>query len=73
MHIFMLLCSKVLSHDELDKLKEHIILMCHLEMLFCPLCFTVMVHLMVNLVNEAKFGGSVHYRWMYPIKGYDHF
>jgi len=66
-----LLCSKVLSHDELDKLKEEIILiMCHLEMLFPPSFFTVMVHLMVHLVDEAKFGGPVHYRWMYPIERY---
>ncbi|XP_020968062.1 uncharacterized protein LOC110267222 [Arachis ipaensis] len=29
-----------------------------------------MVHLMVHLVEEAKLGGPVHYRWMYPIERY---
>jgi len=68
---FKLLCAKVLSHDELDKLKEEIFLiMCHLEMLFPPSFFTVMVHLVAHLVDKAKFGGLVHYRWMYPIERY---
>jgi len=71
---FKLLCAKVLSHDEVDKLKEEIVLiMCHLEMLFPPSFFTVMVHLMVHLVDEAKFGGPVHYRWMYLIERYYNF
>ncbi|WJX51928.1 hypothetical protein P8452_38084 [Trifolium repens] len=29
-----------------------------------------MVHLVVHLVEEAKLGGPVHYRWMYPIERY---
>lgn len=59
---FKFLYAKVLSYDELDRLKEHIILtMCHLEMLFHPPFFTIMVHLMVQLVDEAKFRGPVHF------------
>jgi hypothetical protein len=27
-----------------------------------------MVHLVVHLVEEAKLGGPIHYRWMYPIE-----
>ncbi|XP_020960860.1 uncharacterized protein LOC110263615 [Arachis ipaensis] len=37
-------------------------------MLFPPSFFTVMVHLTVHLVEEAKLGGPVHYRYMYPIE-----
>jgi len=33
--------------------------MYHLEMLFPPSFFTIMVHLMVHLVDEAKFEGPV--------------
>ncbi|KAK7311167.1 hypothetical protein RJT34_09123 [Clitoria ternatea] len=29
-----------------------------------------MVHLVVHLAEEAKLGGPVHYRWMYPIERY---
>ncbi|KAK7260419.1 hypothetical protein RIF29_26445 [Crotalaria pallida] len=29
-----------------------------------------MVHLVVHLVEEAKLGGPVHYRWMFPIERY---
>nr|GEY59289.1 hypothetical protein [Tanacetum cinerariifolium] len=27
-----------------------------------------MVYLTIHLISEAKLGGPVHYRWMYPIK-----
>uniref|UniRef100_A0A2N9IIF2 DUF4218 domain-containing protein n=1 Tax=Fagus sylvatica TaxID=28930 RepID=A0A2N9IIF2_FAGSY len=30
----------------------------------------VMVHLVMHLANEAKIGGPVQYRWMYPIERY---
>jgi len=41
-----------------------------MEMLFPPSFFTVMVHLIVHLVKDAKLGGPVQYRWMYPIERY---
>nr|XP_025632903.1 uncharacterized protein LOC112727385 [Arachis hypogaea] len=68
---FQQLCSKSLSLTELEKLQPRIILtLCHLEMLFPPSFFTIMVHLTYHLVDEAKLGGPVHYRWMYPIERY---
>uniref|UniRef100_A0A151UET9 DUF4218 domain-containing protein n=1 Tax=Cajanus cajan TaxID=3821 RepID=A0A151UET9_CAJCA len=30
--------------------------------------FTVMVHLTVHLLEEAKLGGPMHYRYMYPVE-----
>lgn len=66
---FKSLCGKVLNPQELTNLNERIALaMCHLEMVFPPSFFTVMVHLMIHLVDEAKLGGPVQYRWMYPIE-----
>lgn len=66
---FRQLCRKVLSVSDLDKMQHDIVLtLCHMEMLFPPSFFTVMVHLTVHLVEEAKLGGPVHYRWMYPIE-----
>src|ERR1044072_4298553 len=68
---FKLLCAKVLDPKDLDKLNERTKLtLCHLEMLFPPSFFTVMIHLIIHLVDEAKLGGPVHYRWMYPIERY---
>lgn len=66
---FRQLCGKVLNVKALDKLQHDIVLtLCHMEMLFPPSFFTVSVHLIVHLVDEAKFGGPVQYRWMYPIE-----
>ncbi|XP_060213431.1 uncharacterized protein LOC132640717 isoform X2 [Lycium barbarum] len=66
---FRQLCSKVLNPMDLDNLQNQITLtLCHLEMIFPPSFFTVMVHLVVHLVDEVRHGGPVHYRWMYPIE-----
>ncbi|KAL6868331.1 hypothetical protein ACP4OV_015176 [Aristida adscensionis] len=66
---FRSLCSKVLDISELDKLKEHIVLtLCKMEKIFVPSFFTISVRLLVHLVDEAKLGGPVHYRWMYPFE-----
>ncbi|XP_058740977.1 uncharacterized protein LOC131613315 [Vicia villosa] len=68
---FRQLCAKVLNLEDLEKLQNQIFLtLCHMEMLFPPSFFTVMVHLVVHLVEEVKLGGPVHYRWMYPVERY---
>uniref|UniRef100_A0A151UG06 DUF4218 domain-containing protein n=1 Tax=Cajanus cajan TaxID=3821 RepID=A0A151UG06_CAJCA len=68
---FRQLCGKVLKIKDLDKLQNQIVsTLCHMEMLFPPSFFTVMLHLVVHLVEETKLGGPVHYRWMYPIERY---
>jgi hypothetical protein len=66
---FRVLCGKSLNHSELQILQERIVsTLCHLEMLFPPSFFTVMIHLTVHLVEEAQLGGPVHYRYMYPVE-----
>ncbi|XP_074298181.1 uncharacterized protein LOC141629004 [Silene latifolia] len=68
---FKSLCSHTLEHDELNALQLKIVLiLCRMEMEFMPNFFTIMVHLLIHLVEEAKLGGPVQYRWMYPIKRY---
>ena len=42
--------------------------LCKLEKIFLPSFFTMMVHLVMHLATEAKIGGPVQYRWMYPIE-----
>jgi len=66
---FRHICSKVINPSELDDIQKRVVVcLCHMEMLFPPSFFTVMVHLIVHLVDEVKLGGPVHYRWMYPIE-----
>ncbi|XP_038972859.1 uncharacterized protein LOC120104948 [Phoenix dactylifera] len=66
---FKALCSKVLDPKELDQLESNIALtLCNMEKIFPPGFFTIMVHLLIHLAAEAKLGGPVHYRWMYPIE-----
>ncbi|KAM3222023.1 hypothetical protein P3L10_021293 [Capsicum annuum] len=67
--LFRQLCLKSLSLVDLDKLQNQIVeTLCHLEILFPPSFFTVMIHLTVHLVDEVKKGGQVHYRWMYFVE-----
>ncbi|XP_019155767.1 PREDICTED: uncharacterized protein LOC109152520 [Ipomoea nil] len=68
---FRQICSRVLNVKELDNLQSRLVLtLCHMEMIFPPSFFTVMVHLVVHLVDEVKLGGPVPYRWMYSIERY---
>ncbi|GJT68551.1 hypothetical protein Tco_1020031 [Tanacetum coccineum] len=63
------LCAKVLDVNELETLEHQVVqTLCELEQLFPPSFFTIMVHLSVHLISEAKLGGPVQYRWMYPIE-----
>ncbi|WVZ18489.1 hypothetical protein V8G54_005811 [Vigna mungo] len=60
---FKALCSKSLNLEDLEMLQNRIVVtLCHLEMLFPPSFFTVMVHLTVHLVEEAKLGGPTFVR-----------
>jgi hypothetical protein len=55
-----------LTPEALDRLQKHIcITLCHMEQIFPPRFFTSMVHVVVHLVRECRFGGLVQYRWMY--------
>ncbi|XP_071726811.1 uncharacterized protein [Rutidosis leptorrhynchoides] len=70
--LFKGLCSKVLDLGELEKMEYQVVqTLCELlERLFPPSFFTIMVHLTIHLISEAKLGGPVHYRWMYPVERY---
>lgn len=68
-HLFKCLCAKVLRVSDLDKLQNRaILILCEMERMYPPSFFTIMVHLIVHLAEEAKLGGPVFYRWMYPIE-----
>lgn len=66
---FQKICARSISISDLDALQDGIVLtLCKLERIFPPAFFDVMVHLVVHLPYEAKMGGPVHTRWMYPFE-----
>ncbi|XP_023893695.1 uncharacterized protein LOC112005636 [Quercus suber] len=68
---FREICSKTLRVSNIATVEADIaVTLCELENIFRPSFFIVMVHLVMHLAAEAKIGGPVHYRWMYPIERY---
>ncbi|KAK5793845.1 hypothetical protein PVK06_035005 [Gossypium arboreum] len=68
-NIMKAICGKVLNVEELEKVQDRAALtLCNLEKIFPPSFFTIMVHLVIHLPCEAIIGGSVFYRWIYPIE-----
>ena len=66
---FQKLCARTLLVKDLEALQDGIIItLCKLESIFVPAFFDVMIHLVVHLPFEAKLGGPVHTRWMYPFE-----
>jgi len=68
-NFFRELCGRNLRIYVVKRLKQDIpLILCKLERIFPPTFFDVMVHLAVQLPNEALLRGPVQYRWMYPIE-----
>lgn len=68
---FRELCSKNSRTEDFEELEKNIVLiLCNLEQIFPPSFFDIMVHLPIHLAREARIGGPVQYRWMYPIERY---
>jgi len=71
-HFFRYICSSKLNVDHIDRLQTDIVeTLCKLEMIFSPSFFDSMEHLPIYLPFEAKAGGLVQYRWMYPFERLD--
>ena len=71
-HFFKDICSSKLNVDHIKRLQTNIIeTLCKLEMIFPPSFFDSMEHLPIHLPFEAKAGGLVQYRWMYPFERLD--
>ena len=68
-NFFRDICSKVGTVEEFGQLKSRItLILYHLENIFPPSFFDIMVHLPIHLADEAKIAEPVQYRWMYPIE-----
>ena len=63
------LCSTILRVDDLLLMEQNIVTTtCKLEKIFPPGFFNSMEHLPIHLPYEARVGGPVQYRWMYPFE-----
>jgi len=70
-HFFKDLCSTTLMRDDLSRMEQNIpLIMCKLERIFPPGFFYSMEHLPIHLAYDAKLGGLVQYRRMYPFERY---
>ncbi|KAL0314988.1 UNVERIFIED_CONTAM: hypothetical protein Scaly_2900000 [Sesamum calycinum] len=67
--LFQSICSTTLDVRKLNELENNVdIILCNLEKIFLPAIFDSMEHLIVHLPYEARVGGPVQYRWMYPFE-----
>lgn len=66
---FSLLCQRVIDVHQLQVMETEIVeTLCMFERYWPPSFFDIMVHLCVHLGREARLGGPVHFRWMYPFE-----
>ena len=66
---FKHLCSSTLRVEDLDRMQDNIlVILCKLEKIFPPGFFDVMEHLPIHLVEGARLGGPIQYRWMFPFE-----
>ncbi|XP_057739900.1 uncharacterized protein LOC130957009 [Arachis stenosperma] len=66
---FKQICATEICPDAVEKVEISIIeTVCKLEKIFPPAFFDVMEHLVIHIPYEAKVGGPVQYRWMYPFE-----
>ncbi|XP_072081023.1 uncharacterized protein [Arachis hypogaea] len=66
---FKEICATEIRPDAVEKAEISIIeMVCKLEKIFPPAFFNVMEHLVIHIPYEAKVGGPVQYRWMYPFE-----
>ena len=64
---FREICAKELDPSRIDQLEKDIVVtMCKMEKIFPPGFFDSMEHLVVHVAHEARMGGPVGSRWMYP-------
>ncbi|XP_056843151.1 uncharacterized protein LOC130495699 [Raphanus sativus] len=68
---FNRLCQRIIDPEKLILMEtEFVETMCQLERFFPPSLFDIMFHLPIHLSKEARLGGPLHFRWMYPFERY---
>ncbi|GLT41667.1 hypothetical protein SLA2020_157120 [Shorea laevis] len=68
-NFFRALCTPIIRVSNMEMWEEKIVeTICKLEKVFPPAFFDSMEHLAIHLPYEAKVGGPVQCRWMYPFE-----
>ncbi|GKA64792.1 DIE2/ALG10 family protein [Tanacetum coccineum] len=63
------ICSATLMEDDMLKAQSKVVdILCNLELIYPPVFFHIMIHLVIHLPLEALEGGPIHPRWMFPLK-----
>ncbi|GLU17163.1 hypothetical protein SLE2022_335560 [Rubroshorea leprosula] len=66
---FRALCAPVIQVNDMAIWQERIVeIICKLKQIFPPSFFDSMEHLAIHLPYEARVGGPVQFRWMYPFE-----
>lgn len=67
MRVLNHLCQRVIDREKILVMEAEIVVTLYMfERFFPPSFFDIMVH----LGREARLGGPVHFRWMYPFERY---
>ncbi|XP_031262356.1 uncharacterized protein LOC116120545 [Pistacia vera] len=68
---FNKLCQRVIDREVVVALEDEVVeTICMFERFFPPSFFDIMIHLSIHLGREARLGGPIQYRWMYPFERY---
>ncbi|XP_048596365.1 uncharacterized protein LOC125578114 [Brassica napus] len=68
---FNRLCQRIIDPEKLISMEtEFVETMCQLERFFPPALLDILFHLPIHLSKEARLGGPLHFRWMYPFERY---
>ncbi|GLU21419.1 hypothetical protein SLE2022_375610 [Rubroshorea leprosula] len=72
-NFFRSLCSSIIKVIEMQKWEAKIVeIICKLEIIFPSAFFDSMGYLAIHLPYEARVGGPVQFRWMYPFERHLH-
>ncbi|XP_013615160.1 PREDICTED: uncharacterized protein LOC106321444, partial [Brassica oleracea var. oleracea] len=68
---FNRLCQRIIDTEKIISMEtEFVETMCQLETFFPPAFFDIMFHFPIHLSKEARLGGPIYFRWMYPFERY---
>ena len=69
-NFFDVISQKLICATQLKRPQEEIVLiLCELEIYFLPVCFDIMVHLLIHVVEDIVNLGHEFLRNMMPLKG----
>nr|GFA59471.1 hypothetical protein [Tanacetum cinerariifolium] len=66
---FKQIYSETVMEDDMLKAQSKVVdILCNLELIYPPVFFDIMIHLVIHLPLEAFEGGLIRPRWMFPFE-----